>query len=246
MQLALSNIRRMGLAAAAIVLGSVSVLAAESPTIQSELFDRKHIDDLSAGTKLVYDFERSPSEPKLLGPGMKSVIEVNVDKLNDDGTRDLTVQIFRGEYEREPRNMGGLTINPVMVFYLDRAVSGFSLLAGGSQAYHKNRFRLALRTEGGLAPVKFAYNGKEVEGYRLAVRPFTGDRKNIDKMKGYENAQFDFLMSDDVPGYFAAFKSHYSSPKPGSPSLEETIVLQGVTIPEDGVGGVAPDRGEKQ
>ncbi|MBU1210379.1 MAG: hypothetical protein KJ587_03780 [Alphaproteobacteria bacterium] len=232
MQHSLSNVRRISLAAAAVVLSAATAFAAEAPNITAALFDKSHLDRVAAGTKLTYNFERNASEPKLIGPNFKNVIELTVDKVNDNATRDVTVQIFRGELEREPRQIEGMTGNPVLVFFLDRAVSGFSLLAGGNGAYHKNRFRVAMRTEGGLAPVKFDYNGKEVEGYRLAIRPFTGDRKNIDKMKGYENAQFDFLMSDEVPGYFAAFQSHYDSPKPGSPSLDESIVLDGVQVPQ--------------
>lgn len=241
MRLLLSSVRRLSLALTAITMTAAAGAAAETPpTISAALFDKSHISELSAGDKLIYNFKRNGSEPKLIGPNFENVIELDVDEVTGDGKRTVTIQIFRGELQRDPRKITGLTGNPVLVFFLDRAVSGFSLLAGGNQAYHKNRFRVAMRTEGGLAPVKFEYNGKQVEGYRLAIRPFTGDRKNLDKMKGYENAQFDFLMSDDVPGYFAAFSSHYSSPKPGSPSLEETIVLEGVKVPE---GGVKPSGG---
>lgn len=232
MQLSLSNVQRISLAAAAIVLSAASAFAAEAPSITTALFDKPHLTGIETGTKLTYNFTRMASEPKLIGPNMDNVIELTVDKVNDNATSDVTVQIFHGELERDPRKIDGMTGNPVLVFFLDRAVSGFSLLAGGNGAYHKNRFRIAMRTEGGLTPVKFEYKGKEVEGYRLSIRPFTGDRKNIDKMKGYENAQFDFLMSDEVPGYFAAFKSHYDSPKPGSPALEESIILEGVPAPD--------------
>jgi len=234
MQLSLSSARRISLAAAAMTLSAATVLAAETPSIQTELFEKPHVTDLAAGTKLTYNFVRNGSEPKLIGPNFENVIEVDIDKANEDASRDVTVQIFRGELERDPRKITGVTANPVLVFFLDRAISGFQLLAGGSGSYHKNRFRLALRTEGGLSPIKIDYNGKQVDGYKLSVRPFTGDRKFLDKMKGYENAQFDFVMSDNVPGYFAAFKSHYSSPKEGSPSLDESIVLEGVKVPESG------------
>lgn len=233
MQSPLSNARRLGIAAAIVMASTASVLAAEAaPSISAALFDKPHIANLKQGDRLIYNFERNGSEPKLIGPNFKDLIEVDIDKVNDNGTRDTTVQVFEGEFKRRPRDIDGMTGNPVLVFFLDRAVSGFALLAGGSTAYHKNRFRVAMRTEGGLAPVKFDYKGTEVEGYRLAIRPFTGDNKNVDKMKGYENAQFDFLMSDEVPGYFAAFQSHYSSTKEGSPSLEESIVLEGVKVPD--------------
>ena len=82
-------------------------------------------------------------------------------------------------------------------------------------------------TKDGLFPEKFQYNGRTVDGYRLAIRPFTGDR-NVDRMKGYENAHFEILMSDEVPGYLAEMTSSYSSPLAGSPSLKERIAIEGI------------------
>ena len=227
MELMLSNVFRSGLAAAALVLTASLGLAADTPpSIAAALFDKSHIGELPAGTKLTYNFERDASQTKLLGPNYKDDIDVNIDEVID-GKRTVSVRIFSGDRGRDVRTMTGMTGNPVLVFYLDRAVANFALLAGGSRAYHKNRFRMAMGTKDGLIPEKFQYNGKTVDGYRLAIRPFTGDR-NVDKMKGYENAHFEVLMSDAVPGYFAEFTSSYSSPLDGSPSLKERIAIEGI------------------
>lgn len=216
-------------AAAALVAGVPLSQAAEVPSITAALFEKAHIAGLPAGTKLTYNFDRVASEPKLLGANFKDTVGLEIKQVKGD-KRTVGVKVFSGERGRDERTIDGLTGNPVLVFFLDRAIANFSLLAGGNRAYHKNRFRTAMRTEGGLTPETFEYDGKQVEGYRLAIRPFTGDRKNIDKMKGYEKAHFEFLMSDAVPGYFAEFTSHYDSPKPGSPSLDERIVLEGVKV----------------
>ncbi len=227
MQLTLSNVIRSGLAAALILTASLAQAADAPPSITAALFDKPHISELPAGTKLTYNFERDGSQTKLLGPNYKDDIGLNIDEVTDDGNRTVSVRIFSGDRGREVRTITGLTGNPVLVFYLDRAVGNFAQLAGGSTAYHKNRFRIAMRAEGGLTPAKFQYNGKTVDGYRLAIRPFTGDR-NVHKMKGYENAHFEVLVSDAVPGYFVEFTSSYSSPLEGSPSLKERIAIEGL------------------
>ena len=215
------------LAVAVALPVTAPAIAAEAPTITQALFEKPHISTLNKGTTVTYDFKRKASEPKLLGANFEDKISIAINDVVDD-KRIVSVKVFTGDRERDERVITGLTGNPVLVFFLDRAVANFSLLAGGNRAYHKNRFRVAMRTEGGLQPVTFKYEGKDVAGFRLAIRPFTGDRKNVEKMKGYENAEFTFLMSEAVPGYFAKFTAHYSSPLDGSPSLDETISVRGL------------------
>ncbi|MCH9807273.1 MAG: hypothetical protein K0U74_06040 [Alphaproteobacteria bacterium] len=248
MQLSLFNTFPASAMAAAALLACASIAnAAEAPaSISSALFETKHIDGLKAGTTLTYDFERVSSEPRMLGPNFTDDIDLTIKKVAENNTRTVGIRVFTGDRGRAVRTIDGMTGNPVLVFFLDRAVAGFSLLAGGNRAYHKNRFRVAMRTKGGLIPEKFEYNGKPVDGFRFAVRPFTGDRKNIDKMKGYQNAHFEFLMSDDLPGYFAEFTSNYSSNKPGSPSLRERIVLKGVKVSQKAAEPANPSEAKKE
>jgi hypothetical protein len=228
MQLTLSNVIRSGLAAAALILTASLAQAADTPpSITAALFDKPHIGELPAGTKLTYNFERDGSQTKLLGPNYKDDIDLNIDEVAEDGKRTVSVRVFSGDRGREVRTLSGLTGNPVLVFYLDRAVANFALLAGGNRAYHKNRFRIAMGAGGGMMPATFQYKGKTVKGYRLAIKPFLNDR-NVAKMKGYENAHFEVLVSDEVPGYFAEFTSSYSSPLDGSPSLKERIFVEGL------------------
>lgn len=226
----LTNVCRISFAAAALAFALPGAVAAEAPSIASALFDKAHLANIPAGGTVVYDFSRKSSEPKLLGPNFTDKVVMKIKKKTEKGESDVGVQVFSGDRDRGERKLAGLTGNPVLVFFLDRAVANFSTLAGGNRAYHKNRFRVAMRTKGGLIPETFEYNGKKIDGYRLAIRPFTGDRKNLEKMKGYENAQFEFLMGDGIPGYFAEFVSHYSSPLDGSPSLDERLAIEGLKV----------------
>jgi hypothetical protein len=215
-------------AAAFVVLSGAPVTAApDVPKAGDVLFESKHLSNLGKGDEVTYRFQRTVSDEKLLGmPFSDDIKVVVVQAVPENGQRDVTLQVFTGERAREPITETQRTGNPLLVFYLDRAVSNFSLIAGGSRPYLKNRFARSLQ-EAKVEPVKIAYNGKEVDGYRVTIAPYAGD-PNAAKMQGYEGSQFTLLVSEAVPGQLAEMVSSYSSTIAGAPRLEERITLAGV------------------
>jgi hypothetical protein len=208
---------------------STAIAAEDKQGVRDILFDTPQLDKVDAGSELTYNFNRSVSEAKLLGPDFSDKIKLSVLKAGEDGRRDVSIAIFTGDRGRDARNIEGLTANPVLVFYLDRAVANLTTLAGGSKGYLKNRFRLALRTTAKIDPVKIEYNGKSVDGHHVWVTPYIND-PNKEKMSGYEGARFDFYVSDDVPGYLVELTAHFESSQAGAPKLDERIVLEGAGV----------------
>lgn len=208
---------------------SQALAAQDKLGVRDILFDTPQLDNVDEGTKLTYNFSRNVSEPKLLGPGFSDEINLSVLKVREDGKRDVKVEIFSGDRARDPRTIDGLTANPVLVFYLDRMVANYAMLAGGSNGYLKNRFRLALRTTAKIEPAKIEYNGQTVDGHHVWVTPYIND-PNKEKMSGYEGARFDFFVSDDVPGYLAELTGHFESKETAAPTLDERITLQGAKV----------------
>lgn len=233
------GVHRSILAAALMALaGTVAVTGIRTAAVAAEdkqegvrdiLFDSDHLKTVSEGAQLKYKFDRIVSEPKLLGPAFSDEIEVDVAKANAEGKHEVGVKIFTGERARDPRQLGGMTANPLLVFYLDRAISNYATLAGGSKGYLKNRFRLALRTTAKIEPVKVAYNGKTVDGYHVWVAPYVND-PNKEKMQGYQGSRFDVYVSDQVPGYLVELNSKFESSEPSAPKLDERIVLHGAEV----------------
>lgn len=224
----------LGLAGASALagLGGTPAVAAEvKQGVRDILFETDHLVKFEQAAELKYRFERSVSEPKLLGPEFTDEIKIAVSKTDSDGKHDVEVQIFSGERGRDTRQFSGMTANPVLVFYLDRAISNYAMLAGGSKGYLKNRFRLALRTTAKVEPVKIKYNGKIVDGHHVWVTPYRND-PNKERMSGYEGSRFDVYVSDEVPGYLVELKSHFESNQPGAPTLDERITLDGAGVVE--------------
>lgn len=212
-------------------LGLVTVtgagLAAGEPTPVSVLFETRQLDHIGQGAEVTYKFQRSVSNEKLLGTGFSDEIRLGVTRVNEKGEREVVFKVFTGDQARDPSNWPDLTINPILVWYLDRAVGNFNRLAGGDQMYLKGKFRAALRDKAEIESIKFSYGGKEVDAYRVTVRPYLDDQ-NAQKMEGFEGSKFTIVVSNDVPGYFVDLVSTFESRFAAGPKLEEHISLVGM------------------
>lgn len=220
----LRYLRGLGVAAC-LVMPFVSIAAtAETPAAVDAIFNSRHLDLVNKGGNVLYKFDHKVSDEKLLGQGFSDDIKINVTDVTAEGARDLDVTVFTGDRQRPVQNYEGLSINPVFVWFLDKAVENLRIVAGGKQPYLKGRIRDAFVDRAKIEPVKITYAGKEVEGFKVTMVPFEND-PNKHKMKGYEKSAFSFLISKDVPGYFYELGSDIFSSQAGTASLKDSIVL---------------------
>lgn len=219
----------IGFAAALILAASACVAHAKPATAVDLLFEIKHLANLDPGQKLTYKFSRNPSAPDVLGKAFSDEITVDIKKIAADGTREVDVRVYTGERARDPQVIDGLTGNPIIVVFLDRAVSSYMALAGGKIAYLKDRFRSALRDRSTLEPVKVKYGDKIIDAMRVTVAPYVGD-PNATKMQGFENSKFSIIVSDAVPGHFVELVANYENTRSDAPRLVESIAIAGAEI----------------
>jgi hypothetical protein len=205
----------------------VARLAAADFKPAEVLFETRHLDKIGLGSEVTYRFERKVSDEKFLGAGFADDIRLGVVKINNKGEREVVFKVFTGPGARDPSNWPDLTINPILVFYLDRAVGNYGQLAGGSLPYLKGKFRDALRDKAQIETIKFSYNGKDVDAFRITVRPYADDM-HARKMEGFQDSKFTVVVSDEVPGYFLDLASNFESKAAAAPSLEEHISLVGM------------------
>ncbi len=205
---------------------AVGAAATSPPSATAMLFDANHLANMTKGDPLTYRFERTVSDPKLLGEAFADDIRLGVVNDGPAGTREVTVNVFTGGRARPEQRIDGMTGNPVLVVFLDRAVNNLSMLAGGNRPYLKQKIKMSLAERAKVEPVEIDYKGKKVAGARVSVTPFLGD-SNALKMMGYDGTVFQIVVSDAVPGHFVDFTSHYESPMKDSPKLDERIRLSG-------------------
>lgn len=214
----------LGLLALSAAATATAAAVADTPTAVDILFERKHLSNLSGGEKLVYRFQRAVSDPKSLGEPFSDDVDLTIRKAEDDGRRDVVLQVFHGDRARPTQDLPDMTGNPILVFFLDRAVNNMTQVASGNRNYFKGKFRDALREKAKIEPLQIDFEGKKVDAFKVTVLPYEGD-PNALRMLGYEGSKFSFVVSNAVPGQFVEFSAHFESPVPDSPKLDEQLTL---------------------
>lgn len=226
---------------AALALGSsaVAVMAADEakpagdaasaqPKATDLIFEQRHLSNVEPGKTIGYKFERTVSDPQILGQSFTDDITLKVAADQADGKKDLELQIYTGDRARDLQKLEKFSINPVFAVFFSQAVSTFNQLAGGQVNYLQSVFSngwLKAKVE----PIKVTYNGKEVDAYRISMTPFAGD-KYESKMQGWEGAKYDVIVSKDVPGQIVDLLAKYHNRYPPAKlKLSERITLAGVT-----------------
>lgn len=205
-----------------LVLAPWPARAQESPA--EILFARPHLSAVAPGTELTYRLERSPSDAQRLGEPFSDDIKLTVKAVAASGARDIDLRMFTGERARDVNSISGLTGNPLLVIFLDRAVGNMVQLTGGTAPYFKNRLRAGLGDKATSEATKAEFGGRVIDATRISVRPFVDD-PNVARMLGYEGARFEFLVAEAAPGMLLELKSEFTSDLAGAPKLTERIVL---------------------
>jgi hypothetical protein len=201
--------------------------APDKLTAAQTLFETRQLDLVDKGREVTYHFDRTVSDERLLGKAYADNIIVGVKNVGEKGEREVEFKAFSGQYARDPTSWPDLTINPIFIWYLERAVSNFNTLAGGNQMYLKGQFRAALADKAVIEPTKIDLNGKSIDGYKITVRPYADDT-HAPQMQGYAGSTFTMVVSKDAPGYFVNLVATYESSTAAAPKLEEKISLVGL------------------
>jgi hypothetical protein len=221
------------LLALSVALSGVAGAAAEDkpaadgkPSAVDLVFESDHLKDLELGKKIIYNFERAPSDQKLLGEGFTDTITLSSEKVNDNGGFDVDMQIYTGERARDLQKLPGRLKNPVFLVYFSQAVNSFRMLAGGQAPYLKHTFSNAFNTKAKVEPTKVEYDGQKVDAYRISMTPYKDDPSEV-KMQGWEGAEYTIVVSDKVPGGVVDLVARYTNKYQDGLQLVERITLDG-------------------
>jgi hypothetical protein len=203
---------------------SAGPAAADKYEAADLIFQNRHLDLVPKGTTVAYKFEHTVSDEKLMGKPFTDDIKIAVTDVNAEGQRILDVTVFTGDRQRPVQNYDGLTINPVFIWFLDKCVENFRMVAGGKQPYLKGRMKEAFVEKPKLEDIKVEFGGKTIDAKKVTIEPFVND-PNKHKMQGYENSKFSFVMSKDIPGYFYELNADMFSNQAGAGKLTDRLSL---------------------
>ncbi|MGB8337808.1 MAG: hypothetical protein WCD07_01990 [Burkholderiales bacterium] len=192
------------------------------------LFMTDHLKNVSGPAVIQYNFKHDGQ----LEAGFEDQVKVELKKTG--GAKTAVVHFLTGE--RKATNLlpvNDVSGNPVLLGFLERDISEMKRLTGGATAYFRKRIRLALVDKAEIKPATFTYEGKEIKGHEITIRPFVDDPNKL-RMVQYINKNYQFVLSEQVLG--GVFQIRTSVPAAekieggkGNPSslsiIEETLTL---------------------
>lgn len=203
------DFRRLGAAPAAISLvvlmtsGPAATAAADPATVYHLVFEAPHFANVENGSTVSYHFVRNARDPKLQ-PSFEDEVKLLVGPKGAENS--INIDLFSGARAETLSNMSR-TGNPVIVAMLEQDVKDMNKTLGGSPFYFRNRLRQALSEEKPAEPAKFKVDGKTVEGWKVAFKPFANDKDNLARLREYAGRSYEILFTDAVPGGVYAIKT---------------------------------------
>src|SRR4051812_32694097 len=115
----------VAVAAFSLASGShvAAAIAADPPKATDLIFEHKHLAKLDQGTEVDYKFNRTVSNPQLLGQPFDDKITMKITGVDQSGGKDIDLQIYTGDRARALQKLPGLNINPVFTVYFSQGVS---------------------------------------------------------------------------------------------------------------------------
>ncbi|QJP13875.1 hypothetical protein G3545_09555 [Starkeya sp. ORNL1] len=219
--------KRIAIGLAALMLAGTAALAAPSST--ELFFDKPYLSSVAPGSKIIYAYKHVTTKPEL-GESFDEKLEMSVDAAPENAAgRVADVDILRGDKHSEAGPFPTMSGNPIALVLLERDVKEMATLSKGSPFYIRNRVRDALGN-GAVEEVRFDYQGKTVDGWKITLTPFASD-PNKDKLAELVGRRYVFMYSDQVPG--GLYEVRVVTPKlDGSANIIETsLTLSGATVP---------------
>lgn len=217
---------RMAGALAAFIF---TTAALAGPTATELFFDTPYLTKVPPGTTLNYAYKHTTSKADL-GEGFDETMAMQVTAPPEDTSKRVAdVVIRRGDKEGEAGPFPTMNGNPIALVLLERDVKEMAQLSKGSPFYIRNRVRDHL-ADGTVEPARFSYDGREIEGWKLSMKPFAGD-PNKDKLQELAGRHYEFLFSEQVPGGIYAIRVVTPAKDGASNIIETSLTLTGAAAP---------------
>lgn len=193
------------------------------------LFMSRQLDNVKLPSTLRYRFTQSGSaETGVHGGATVSVSAMAGGK----ACCKASGSFLSGEREVKLPAIDAAEGNPVVLYFLENDIRTMNRLTKGSQTYFRKRLRMAFYNGATVQPVKLQWQGREVDGQEILVRPFKDD-PNAFRFQKYVGKEYRFLLSQAIPGGVYAIRTHVG-PETGStePLLREELLIEGGRMPD--------------
>lgn len=199
--------------------------AAEEPSAaERAVFVDPVLTSLAPPTQLLYRFVRRTADTAF-EPGFEDDVRIALAAGADGRCCAVSGQFLTGARALRLPEIDDARVNPVALFYLERAVRELQRLTGGQAAHFRRRIRLALAEEAKTVSGSAEWGGRRVATTVVSIAPFANDVQRNRFLK-YAALQYVFTLSNDVPGGVLELRTRLpAADASGAPAFEEVLTL---------------------
>lgn len=174
--------------------------AASEPTAQELLFDATYLAPVAAPSRIKYHFSYKSIDSTLFGASYDDEASIRLKPTaGAEGYKDVTLDMFSGERQREMGPLPKVNGNPIIMMFLEHDTNLMQKHVGGAMVYYRNIIRAAFRDKATVQPADITWNGKPVKAMRISIQPFK-DIPSAEKLQLFRTKIYEFTVSDAVPG----------------------------------------------
>ena len=189
------------------------------------LFETEHLKKFTKPAKLHYSFVKSGT----LEQSFQDDVEISIDKVKPDGGKNVTAEFLSGSNKINYPPIEEAKSNPVVLYFLERDIREMQRLTGGKTPYFRKRIRIALADHAEVHPVKFFFDGKEVEGKEIKIAPYVNDELK-ERLGKYVGKYYLFTLSDKIPGDVYRLRSVTPDNQSGGSGKEQPLIEETLTF----------------
>lgn len=195
--------------------------AAEQHSQAEELlFETDHLQQIKEPEVLLYSYEKKGS----LETAFQDQVKISIDKVKPDGFKAVSSEYLTGDNTQKFAPLEQATGNPVLLFFLERDIHEMQRLTKGQWRYFQKQIRTALADDAEVRPIKFLFNGKDVEGKEIRITPYVSAPEKV-RFEKFANKQYFFKLSDAVPGGIYQIRAVVPAAAGTEPLMEETLTF---------------------
>lgn len=213
----------------ALMLLSVSAAAVFADDKHSDaeklLFETDHLKKFTKPAILHYSFVKGGT----LEQSFQDGVDISVDKIMPDGGKNITAQFLSGPNKINFPPTEEARSNPVLLLFLERDIREMKRLTGGQPSYFRKRIRIALADHADVRPVKFVFDGKEINGQEIKITPYVNDELK-ERFGKHVGKYYLFTLSNQIPGWVYQLRCVTPDIQSGGSSGEHPLIEETLTF----------------
>lgn len=187
-------------------------------TAETLLFQSNQWHQVQQPVTLHYAYKKVSS----VEPGFDDAVRVDVTRIHPDGSAAVALHFLTGARNVKVADLDHAQANPALLGFLERDIAEMKRLTGGATNYFRKRIRLALADGALTRPVKFTYQGRQLDGQEVSVQPYLNDPLH-ERFEPYVAKRYVFILSRQVAG--GVYQIRTSSSAADGIGMEETLTL---------------------